>query len=185
MKPAEVLALEIRQYAEKGSGLKTLVPRIIGQAVTKIGNPPGKLWTIERFLGAVENEVGKEEAKVADKIHDWAKKEMTRISWGKGKKFGAFYPILEHKGVNFYPFEVWTNGKVYFDFRDIKSQPPFDSEEKRLELLRKLNSFADKEFSKDAISDYPEMPLSTLNDSAKREKFKSTFDWFVKEVKAS
>jgi hypothetical protein len=183
MDPAEVLALEVRQYA--GKGLKSLVPRIIGQTVTKMGNPPGEVWTKKRFLEAVRKQTGEGEVEVAGKILDWADKGMTRTGWGRGKKYGCFSPILEHKGTDFYPFGVWTSGEVVLYFRDIKAQPPFDSEEKRLELLTKLNSFADKVLSKDAISDYPKMHLSGLKDSAKLEKFISTFDWFAKEVKAS
>jgi hypothetical protein len=31
MDPAEVLAVEIKQYASQDSNLKTLVPRVVGQ----------------------------------------------------------------------------------------------------------------------------------------------------------
>lgn len=92
---------------------------------------------------------------------------------------------LYHKQKEFHPFVVWTGGAVQFNFGLIQAQPPFDSEEKRLELLTKLNDFVDKNLPKDAISKYPASSLAGLEKPSAMEKFKSTFDWFIEQVKAS
>ena len=93
MDPAEVLALELRQYV--GEGLKTLVPRVIGNtavagAKKDIGTAGKKQWDEEAFLHEVRSERG---AKVADTVVallDWAKRNCDAIVWGKGGKWGSF-----------------------------------------------------------------------------------------------
>jgi hypothetical protein len=183
MDPAEVLALEVRQYA--GKDLKTLVPRLIGQtAGTVKGIAPSRTWTQERFFEAMEEQTGREEVEVVRELLRWAAKKGMHISWGKGKKYGSLYPVLEHNGEEYYPFGVITNGELYVGFNDIKTRPPFDSEKKRVELLAKLNSVSDKQLSKDCINRWVPMSLSSLKNPANLKKFKSTFDWLVREVKA-
>ncbi|HEX2520716.1 MAG TPA: hypothetical protein VHP35_01245 [Terriglobia bacterium] len=48
MDPAEVLAVEIRQYV--GQGLKSLVPRVIGHQRKTGAVLPGKQWDEASFL---------------------------------------------------------------------------------------------------------------------------------------
>jgi len=180
MDPAQVLALELHQYT--GKGLKIMVPRVIGQTAKPEQPQSSEPWNEERFMKAVETA---EERKVAEDILDWAQKKQMEIRWGRGKQYGTFSPALQHKGVEFHPFVVWTSDSLQFNFGLIQYQPPFDSEEKRLELLAKLNDFVEKKLPKDAINKYPSTSLSGLKKSSALEKFKSTFDWFIQEVKAS
>jgi hypothetical protein len=148
MDPAQVLALEVRQYT--GNGKKALVPQVVGQTAEeamKKENPRGEVWTESRFLKALEISKGGEDVSVAKEILAWAKKNKTDIYWGRGRQWGKVSPGFEHEGKWFYPFSVTTRGSVQINFGDTKSLPPFESKERRLELLAKLNSFLREELS--------------------------------------
>ena len=78
MDPAEVLALEVKQYM--GQGLKTLVPKIIGltaavQEKKSSGSREARQWDEPSFFQDLESRRGVEEAKVARKILEWTQNE--------------------------------------------------------------------------------------------------------------
>ena len=188
MDPAEVLAVEIKQYV--GQGLKTLVPRVIGQTVEaerKKGTTPReeKQWDEPSFLDALTQQHGTEEAGVARAIHDWAKKHSLRLWWGKGAKDGSFFPMLDHKGQKNSIISVWTYGRLEIQFQWMKERPPFDAEAKRLELRDRLNKIPGVDIPADAITLRPRILLSALTDKAALAQFLAVLDWFVQEVRAS
>ncbi|HMD96251.1 MAG TPA: hypothetical protein VKM93_02820 [Terriglobia bacterium] len=188
MDPAEVLAVEIRQYS--GEGLKTLVPRVIGQtaeaSTRKSASPPVKRqWDEESFFRELSDRKGAKEAAVARKILEWARPKMTRIWWGGGGRTGSFVAILNHKGRDHQLFAVFTYGKVEIYFYWYQYKPPFDSKEKRQELLGRLNSLLAEKLPEDVITRRPAIPLSALEDDGALQEFSRVFDWFVAEVRAS
>jgi hypothetical protein len=98
MDPAEVLALEVKQYI--GQGVKTMVPRIIGQTALAEEKKSGgsrekKQWDEVSFFQDLESRRGVDEVKVARKILEWSKGKNLRIWWGKGAKDGSFFPIFD------------------------------------------------------------------------------------------
>src|SRR5947208_2373500 len=102
MDPAEVLAVEIKQFV--GQGLKTLVPRLIGQTVEaerkkSSSRPAPKQWDEAGFFQALQHRKSEEEAAAARAILAWAQKKLLRIYWGSGSKDGSFTPTLDYKGV--------------------------------------------------------------------------------------
>jgi hypothetical protein len=186
MNPAEVLAMEIRQYAS--GTLQTLVPRVIGHTARtdiKKGSARGEGWTEDRFLRALESTKGADEGAVAEEILKWAKRQKTEIAWGRGKQYGTFTPVLEHKGVEFYPFTVWTNGYIQVSFGTLKSRPPFDADKKRLELLDRVNSHLEEKLPIESIRGYPSIRLSAVSNPKTLEGFLQTFTRFLDEVRAS
>jgi len=186
MNPAQVLALEVHQYT--GRDLKTLVPRIIGQTAetaVKTRSSPGEVWTEKRFLEALHTTRGSEERKVAEDVLAWAESRKVDVWWGHGRQYGSFSPGLEHKGKDFYPFAVWTNGYMQVHFWTMRASPPFDSKEKRLELLARLNGFLRQKLTEDVIDRDPSIRLSDLTSPTVLQNFLSTFDWFFGEVKSS
>lgn len=97
MDPAEVLAVEIKQFA--GEGVKTLVPRVYGQtaeAETRkgTGRKDERQWEEASFFDDLQSRTDSEEATVARKILDWSKRFFPEISWGKGGQDGSFIPVL-------------------------------------------------------------------------------------------
>jgi hypothetical protein len=95
MDPAEVLAVEIRQYA--GGALRTLVPRVMGQTSESLTRKAGgaretRQWDEPTFFADLTRRTGEAEAQVTRRILDWAKGQGCRIWWGKGLQVGSFSP---------------------------------------------------------------------------------------------
>lgn len=72
MDPAEVLAVEIKQYV--GKGLKSLIPRVLGQTADAQRKKSGasresRQWDEDSFLSDLECKKGGEEAVTARKNH--------------------------------------------------------------------------------------------------------------------
>lgn len=100
-----------------------------------------------------------------------------------------FYPCLDHNDVPYFPLKIRTDGKVEVIFRwlntRVPKKPPFDDEEKRLELLWRLNEIPGVDISEARINGIPTFPLSALRDEAALNQFLGVLDWFVQEVRES
>ncbi len=141
MTPAEVLAVEIKQFA--GQGSKTLIPIVHGQTEEAKGKKNNnarskKQWDEESFFKELISRRSIEEAEIARKILDWARDKLPRFWWGKGKQDGSFIPVLDLNGEQYYPIAIWTNGKIEIQFQWLMNKSPFNEEIKRKELLKRL-----------------------------------------------
>ena len=185
MDPAEVLAVEIKQYL--GQGMKTLVPRVIGQTseAEQKKRPEGRQWDEASFFQDLESRCGSNQAGAARKILDWAKANKLRIWWGKGSKDGSFYPMVDHGGVSQSTVSVWTYGRVGTQFGTMKSRPPFDDEGRRKELLRRLNEIPGVALPDESVTLYPGIPLAAFQDEGALKKLLAALDWIVAEVRSS
>lgn len=181
MDPAEVLAVEIRQYV--GEGLKTLVPEVVGQIAGK-GSHYSEKWDEPSFFQEMAK-VGPIEAEVAKAILNWAKENVDRIWWGEGKKLGSYTAIVEHKEVSHYPIYVVTNGILYINFYYLKMKPPFDNEDLRRELLRRINEVPGVNISQELIVKGPSISLKILGNRDALEKFLSALTWAVQQIRSS
>lgn len=181
MDPAEVLAVEIRQYV--GKGLKTLVPEVIGQ--TKDRPTPSVKWDEPSFLQEMASKRGLVEAQVAKDILKWAEENVVRIWWGEGKKVGSFTAVVEHKGASHYPIYVVTSGIVYVNFYYLKMKPPFDNEDLRRELLRRINEVPGVNIPQEYIAKGPAIPLKILENREALEKFFSALAWAIQQIRSS
>lgn len=186
MDPAEVLAVEIKQYANQT--IQTLVPRVIGQtSKTKQKKEPRakKKWGEESFFQELHTRHGRETATIARRILEWARPKVSRIYWGEGIRSGSFVPILNHQGTDHQLFAVYTYGAVEIYFQYYLHKKPFDEDNKRVELLSRLNRIEGVDISKDAISRRPSINLALLSSEEKLNRFFKTFEWFLSEVHAS
>jgi hypothetical protein len=188
MSPVEVLAVEIRQYV--GEGLKTLVPHVVGQTAQAQGRKSGqrskkRQWDESTFFRELEERNGIESARVARSILDWAQPRMTRIWWGKGSRNGSFVSVLNHGDRDHQLFAVWTSGTVEIYFYWYQYKAPFNSEEKRLELLSRFNAIPGISFPESVVTKRPNVPLANLQDEATRRQFLKVFDWMIQEITAT
>ncbi len=194
MNPAEVLALEIRQYVSQGLNLKTLVPRLIGQTakaqiIKSGGARNGKRWNEDTFFETLDMNRGPEEAATARKILEWSRDDklpqLPRIEWNARNRHGIFEPCLDHKGTSYWPIGVRTDGQIEVIFMWLKPRQPFANEAKREELLHRLNEIAGVNLPAGRITGRPSFPLSALRDKAALERFFEVLEWFIQEVKAT
>lgn len=189
MDPAEVLAVEVKQFVSP-QGWQTLVPRVIGQTAEALqkktaATRPPNLWNEASFFEALEARRGPDEADTAKRILRWAVDKLPRFYWGRGAKDGSFFPTLSHKDQEFTPFVIWTYGTIEIQFQTLKSRPPFDNDPKRVEFLSRLNQIPGIELPADSITRRPTFRLAVLNDEAGLAGFFRTMEWVVHEIKAT
>lgn len=186
MDPAEVLAVEIKQFV--GQGQRTLIPRLLGQTAEAqqkkgIGAVEPRQWDEPSFFEALEARHGKEQADVVRKILDWARSRMTRVVWGRGKQDGSVKPVLEYSNTSFSFFTIYTYGRIEFLFQYLKSEPLFADETKRVEFLERLNQIPGVTLTPDGINLRPSIRLSALVDTRALTKFFDAMDWALDQVK--
>ena len=184
---AEVIAIEVKQYVGP-DGLRTLVPRAIGQtaaAETRKRPREKRQWDEASFLAELEAKRGPADAQVGRELLEWARVYLPRFSWGTGMAEGFFIPVLDHAGQNYWPLGVWTNGRVEIQFRSLMLRPPFDDVALRREFVRRLNEIPGVSIPEDAITRRPRFPLSVLAaDPEALEAFKATLVWFCETARS-
>src|SRR5690606_13924175 len=99
MDPAEVIAIEVKQYV--GTGVKTLVPRVLGQSETaRQKKSPGggavHQWDEETFFEALLSRQGKLQCDAARACYKWTQERKLRPWWGQGKDVGSLYPVRDN-----------------------------------------------------------------------------------------
>lgn len=145
-------------------------------------------WTEEAVLQTVEEKRGVDEARAAKHLIEWSKQKAPSINWGRGSNDGSFCPVFDlGSGYPFIPFRLYTYGSVeiLFNRMAVRQNAPFDSPEKRLELLRQLNEIAGVNLPADGINRRPAVPLAALVNADSLAKFLSAMEWVVREVKAA
>jgi hypothetical protein len=188
MNPAEVLAIEVRQYV--GPGFKTLVPTVIGQtaraaaksAVRDAGN--GK-WDRESFIAELRARKGKDVAAIAEKILEWSECNLGTIWWGEGAQLGSFFAGIQTPSARYYPFAVWTNGRIEMQFQGLMRRLGFVEEEKRRELARRLDEIPGIDIPDDGIVRRPAFDLIALADPARLTAFFEVMNWCVSEIQTA
>lgn len=188
MTRTQVIAIEIKRFASV-DGHETLVPRVIGQTAAaqqakSAGGEPSRQWDEESFFTALAERGEPEVTKVARELFDWAKRRELRVWWGRGKQSGAMVPVLDVLGTSFYPFTVWTYGRLEISFQYM-TNGPFADEEKRRELLAKLNALPGVQIENTSLSRRPSFRLAVLANESARAGFLDACDWFVDEVKSA
>jgi hypothetical protein len=187
MDPAEVIAIEVKQYV--GEGVKSLVPRVLGQteqAIKKksIGKSQKRKWDEESFFR--ELKAGSPESQeIARKIYNWTKEKMPDPWWGEGSRFGSFNPGFNHNGNWHQIIGLWTNGGIELQFQYLKNKPPFDKVEKRKELLAKFNQVLDAQIAEKNINLRPSVSFGDIKNEEMLNRFFGVLEWFIEEVKKS
>ncbi len=188
MNPAEVLAIEIRQHV--ADDLIAFVPRLIGQtaqaqrAKSSVTGARRK-WDEASFFDDLRGRRGIEASVVAEKILDWAQRGATYVWWGEGKTEGSFVPMLRHNGTKHQLFAIYTGGQFSFYFQHYQYKPPFESKEKRSQLLERLNSIPGISLPADSINRRPGVDLSSFENEDALTQLLETFDWVVEEILTS
>lgn len=186
MDPAEVLALEIKQFV--GQGIKTLVPKIIGLTAAaqekKSGvSSQGRQWDEASFFQELQLRRPIEEVNSARRILAWAQAQGLRIWWGQGKVYGSFFPMFDFQSETYPLISVWTYGTIEVQFKELKKRPPFDNEAKRVELLHRLSELPDISLPTDAISRRPSIRLASLTDPLILTRFLEIFAWVMEVIR--
>jgi hypothetical protein len=185
MDPAEVLAIEVRQFV--GEGRRTLVPKMIGETAESqkkksTGAREQKRWNEEMFLEALADRSAIE-AEVAREILAWARAADMWIWWGKGRIDGSAIPVLDHDGLGHTLLAMWTNGTVAIQFGYMKNRPVFDDPALRIELAKKLSEIPGVNIPVEATERFPSVRLETLQESEVRRRFLEVMKWALDTIR--
>jgi hypothetical protein len=183
MNPAEVIAIEVKQYLSF-DGVRTLVPRVIGQTAevearkgrrTATGR---RRWDEQSLFEEILEKRGVDEARAGRELYDWAIARGWRPTFGSGRVDGSWVPVVEAHGREHYPIALYTNGWVEIQFQHLRHRAPFDDEAVRVELLEQVNGIPGVAFGVDRINKRPSIRLSLLAaDPSALEQLKRTIEW--------
>jgi len=134
----------------------------------------------DRFFRKMQETQTPAEMEVARKLLDWATISPHWVYWGRR----SFIAVIDLKD-GYQLFYVATGGKISLPFAEYRRRSPFESEDKRKELLRQFNSFLNAKIPETAIDKRPGFPLAELTEAGKLDQFLKTFDWFVEQVKTT
>lgn len=187
---AEVLGIEVKQYV--GEGVKTLVPRVIGQTAeveARKGRRPltssGRRWDEESLFADLEARRGADESRAARDLYDWTLEQGMRAAFGAGKQDGSWTPVVLANGREYPPLALYSYGRCEVQFQHLLVRPPFDSEAMRLELLRRVNQIPGVSFGPEVITKRPSIPIAVLASNPQAlDQLKAVLRW-VAETAAS
>ena len=176
-----MIAIEVRQYV--GPGMKTLVPRVIGQTAAvearkgRRAARGSRQWDIESIVAELESNRSSAEARVARELHDWVLERGWRPNFAKGAVDGSFSPVLERAGIGHEPFGVYSSGRIEIQFLWL-ARPPFDDDDTKREFVRCLNEIPGVSFGDDVITRRPRIALALLAENpAALDGFKQALVW--------
>jgi hypothetical protein len=187
--PIEVWALEIKQYVSE-AGLKTLVPRLIGQTTEaqqrKLSTTgERRRWDETSFFDELETRWGRDEAEMARIIYQWIMQHQSEvdIQWGTGDIYGGFAAIIHPKGRKFHKlFTVDISGRLEISSHHYGHQPPFDTPQQWIELRNQLSSIGLSLPVDRTEFRTPSLSLSSLQDESTLQQVLNTFDWVVSQI---
>ena len=181
MNPAEVLAIEIKQYT--GQEQSTFVPRVIGQSLKTVSAKQSKKqWDESLFLDEISSKYGAEIIEVVNKLLKWGKDQNLRIWWGSGSNHGSCFLVKDHNEVPYNSFAIWTNGNIEIQFQHMKNRPVYDSKDMRLELLNQLNDIRNIQIAFDRIDYRPSIELNSLINEESLGKFISIWEDYYRKI---
>ena len=181
MNPAEVLAVEIRQYVG-GSGVRTLVPNVIRSTKrsTSLTNPSSVQWDRQRFMSALLERRGPEAVAVATKILEWTPAHCPTVWWGEGRKDGSCFTGISHEGVNYYPFAMWTYGRIQLQFQMLRNRGVSLNSIKG--LLTTLNEIPGVHLTDEVLNKYPSFEMSLVREPEQMSRFLGAIENLVKKI---
>jgi hypothetical protein len=182
MSPAEVLAIEIRQYV--GTGVRTLVPSVIGatKRASVADSQQSVQWTRESFLDALRERCGSAAVAIAIAILEWANNHAPILWWGEGRRDGSCFPGFSHHGTRYYPFSLWTYGRIEMQFKWLKHRRVPDD---ALEAVASgLNAIPGIEIPPDRLTRRPSFDTLVLKDKARLGAFLDVIDALIARITA-
>ncbi len=186
---AEVLAVEVKQYV--GAGVRTLVPRVVGQTAEAERKRSTRIRRSEdetSFLQALAESkaVDVADARTILTIYEWCKVNMPLFRWGWHNRSEQvfLYAGIKHNGKADYVFSMWSRGGLNLEMSYLMRNPPFSAESKRAEVLRRLNQIPGFQLPDRAMRHYAPLPLFALRGQAELRQFIEVLDWVTQEIRS-
>lgn len=123
--------------------------------------------------------------RVVKPILSWADRRSARLTWGHKQYCGSVRVMIPHCGFGYQPLSIRSNGTFALLFTQLKESPLFWADERREELLHRLNRIEHFLLPREVIDQRPVLPLSMLSTETATASFLDYLDWFVNTVRAS
>lgn len=190
MNPAEVLAIEVKQF--KGEGMRTLVPKVLGQTeAARQKKAPGstssgKQWDEQSFLETVEERQGSAARNVAAELLRWIPQQGTSLKYGTGSKDRdvGVVATIQHGRRKIDVCRLSLVWGLAFRFHLLQQKPPFHEEALRRQLLTRINEIPGVHLPEDVLTKRARVPFDRLTSPAAMEKAKEAITWLIERVKA-
>lgn len=186
MNPAEVLAIELRQYAD-GNGQKTIVPVVYGQTQDALNRKGvaarGRQWDRASFVEAMsQNAETPEQLALAMRILEWMGKGGRKLLFGSGQS-GMVAPDFGPQGIDFKPVYLGTNVRLFFQFGGWKGRSVFGELRDREDLVRRFGEINDSGFDENTPEKYPSLSLRRiLRDPDGSSKLFAALNWMENRI---
>ncbi len=188
MRPAEVLAIELRQY--EGQGLKTLVPIVLGQtqeAIQKKSSTsrpalPKRAWDATALMTEIIEKADETAVAASRAIVDWIGRRADRVTYNSNPVWGWMGAVFEKDGAEIPLLRVHSDGSVAVYFEYMLHKPVFGDIARRQDLLDRLNAVPGVRLPPDAVSKRKTIALKGFTPAA-TSQFLAVMDWFVTELR--
>ncbi len=186
MSPADVLAVEVRQYVDDSGAHQTIVPRLIGETEAA---RRGKVhrhrasWDYLSWLSAYRESRGEEQAAVVERLLAWANEHEPTLEVGFGsaaKDPGAMVRIPGR--ATLFGLYRGGGGRVEIHFRYLKSLPPFDDPDRLREIQARLQAITGVTLPDSKLDKFPSFPAEALESAEGFDGFIETMDWVIGEA---
>ena len=187
MQQTEVLAIEVRQYADEQGEVQTLVPRVLGQteaAQQAKGRRPSARWDRESIVRDLHERHGPQFVAVTEAIFEWADARGLTVWFGSSSRDGSFQAGVQNGGRYLWPFAVFTYGRVEIRFEYMARRPPFSDVQLRDQLRNALNAIPGVDLDEAQLALRPSIDLGLLVEPAARERFLTVMDWCFTQVES-
>lgn len=191
MDPAELVAIEIKQYAGQGDddGLKTLVPRAIGRTAEaskkkSATNLERRRWDEASFFQEMESRQTEDEVEVARALYDWCcDRRNVQLHWRTGDTYGGFLAVFASRGASHEMFKVGIDGGFEIMSQHYANWSPFSSREGWDELRNQFSGIGLALPANSDVGRSPNFSLSTLKDDTAFNNVLEVFDWVIAQAR--
>jgi hypothetical protein len=190
MKRTEVLAVEVKQYVGK-NGLKTLVPRVLGQTAEaqqrrpRGSDEPTRSWDEIGWYEHFEAMQGSELTDIVRKLSRWSEEKFYQVrSSQRIDSHATLWTRLNISDLSFRMYGIRADGKVELQFSDLKRRLPFDSRDLRKELRRRFNEMPGIHISgrDSTLRGRPTFNIDLLRNQESFDRFCQIFDWCYLQI---
>lgn len=186
MDPAEVLAVEVKQFV--GSNIHTWVPRVIGQSEAarqkkmRTG-PTGAQWDEPAFMAALANHSGEQVRQRAQELLHWIRPQVSHAWFGRGSKVGGIVPTVKHGKTKYQLCRLTTEGRLVFRLDWLRGKPPFSEPNAIQDLLARIASIPGVQIPDQQLIKRIPISLRSLDTPEAIEKLKAVLSWLISQVK--
>jgi hypothetical protein len=182
LRNAEIFAVEVRNY--QGAGERALVPRLVSAPKSTSTVATERQWNEQSFLSELTSRYP-ERAEVARNLIEWARRNMTDFWYGKGLKDGSCIPRILFPNSQLLLFALWTSGRIEMQFQHMMRVPPFDDENRRRELIEKLNRINGVTIPTEKNEVRPSFDMLALKAENERVEFTKIIEEAIEQVRAA